>query len=433
LLKTIIKLIVLVVLAVYLLWPAKDDLNAQSQALISKTQYTEGSSAWFYLLGFKAAEGASPLHVGRSRFDAFAQAEAAIYGLTEAPFYVDKPFYVALHRQPSPLDCAIYEKVCRDEVLEKHEAIAQYLIDNSTWLSRYKTFIGMRDFKSISNPAKHPSVQDYTVLMHGNRMVGLDALSKAINGNSEKAHIQLQQNIENIRAQLQDSDNLSHKLMMTVLFMENIDYLSVINALPNAKQGPVINPLTVAERNFDRAFSYEFRLINKKLHSMFVKHDYGSVLGRLYDGSLRLFFKPGMTANLLHQDIQHSTHLARLSHEKFKEAVNVNHEHVVTWEDYLFNLMGTYSTTGEMLDHSNKISLVFDLDAKVRLYNHMYGPENTEGMEALFSFVNPYYQRTDFIRTDLDNNRVCFDGLSTGLDSIQCVLYANKPFAVSML
>ena len=432
-LKTLIKLIVLAGLVVYLLWPAKDDLDLQSQALIDKTHYTEGSSAWFYLLGFKAAEGANPLVVGRSRFDAFAQAEAAIYGLAEDPFYVDKPSYVALQRQPSPLDCAIYEKLCRDEVLQKHEAIAQYLNDNSTWLTRYNTFMAMRDFKSVSNPGKHPSVQDYTVLMDGNRMVGLDALSLAINGNPEKAHIQLQQNIENIRAQLQDSDNLSHKLMMTVMFMENIDYLSVINALPNAKQGPVISPLTVAERNFDRAFSYEFRLINKKLHTMFDKHDYGTVLGRLYDGSLRLFFKPGMTANLLHQDIQHSTDLASLSHAEFKEAVNIKHEHVVTWEDYLFNLMGTYSTTGEMLDHTNKISLVFDLDAKVRLYNHMYGPDNKDGMEALFTFVNPYYERTDFIRTDLDNNRVCFDGFSTGLDSIQCVLYANKPFAVSML
>ena len=431
--KTILKLIVLIVLVVYLLWPAQDNLDTQSQALVSKTQYTDGSSAWFYLLGFKAQEGVDPLDVGRSRFDAFAQAEAAIYGSAESPFYVDKPYYVALHRQPSPLDCAIYEKVCRDGVLQKHDGIAQYLDDNNTWLSRYNTFIAMRDFKSLSNPARHPSVQDYTVLLHGNRMVGLEALSKAINGNPEKAHAQLKQNIENIRAQLKASDNLSHKLMMTVMFMENIDYLSVINALPNAIQGPVINPLTAAERDFDLAFSYEFRLIRKKLNAMFEKQAYGTVVGRIYDGALRLFFKPGMTANLLRQDMQYSSSLAKLSHAELKSAVNTKREHTVTWQDYVFNLIGTYSTTQEMLDHTNKISLVFDLDAKVQLYNHMYGPENQQGMEALFTFVNPYYERTDFIRTDLENNQVCFDGLSTGLDSSQCVLYTNRPFAVSLL
>jgi len=288
---------------------------------------------------------------------------------------VDKPYYLALQRQPSALDCAIYEKVCRDEVLQKHDDIEQYLKDNATWYSRYKTFIAMRDFKSLSNPAKHPSIQDYSVLMDGNRMVGLDALSKAISGKPQKAYAQLQENIEHIRVQLQMSDN----------------------------------------------------------NAIFDKHAYGTAVGRLYDGSMRLFFKPGMTANLLRQDIQNSRDLARLSHEELKSAANIKHEHTVTWQDYVFNFMGTYTTTGEMLDHTNKISLVFDLDAKVRLYNHMYGPDNTNGMEALFTFVNPYYRRTDFISTDLDNNQVCFDGMSTGIDSIQCVLYANKPFAVSLL
>jgi len=392
-----------------------DDLAPEAVDWISVLENSGSgdSDSYIYLNGIMAAETDDVMSVGRKRFAAYRSAEAKISLSSEAIQYVDYPKgkWLSIPISKNPLYCRLWEKSCFENVLQARGKWEAELEKRKTILLRYRNYLKLSDFKTLSKAYVSEIFPRYEYLAYGNRLQILEVLVMAENNMPKEAIEILVQDIYRLRRQLVMADNLIHKMIFTIMISNNLSYIAYISSTANIVKKEYIPFLTREERDMELPMIREFGMAFYSFTEIDRSPELFKTGGNMPSWIVRAVYKPNMTTNDIIPAYEEAIYAARLPSEKFAEH-QAGREEVVENEINWRNYVGHTLVSIAHPDYYRYIARLHDLNVKISLVNYVMSGRT-------IPLVNPYYP--SLAPQVPDGNKICLSGPYEDDRELRCI------------
>jgi hypothetical protein len=272
--------------------PPSPDALRLAAAYDERPEVALEDNAFVYLLGFGAPLDADPVAIGRQRF-AQLQADALPAALPPPPDFMGVDTDVARFRtlcDDVPPECLRADADAR-AVFEKWSRTHAWLLE------RYRALLALPQWREVvpSNlPAQLPS---YAGVMHGQRLMLLQAKVLADSGDATGVHDLLASDVRFWRTVLASSDLLITKMIAVAALQRHFKWGNLaLRGLPERGLASTpagwLRPLSATELSLHRTLAGEWRFVSGSLLNL------QSTSGRsVSDGLLAPLFQPQDTLN----------------------------------------------------------------------------------------------------------------------------------------
>lgn len=397
------------------LWLRDEPLSAEVQQWLqqARSQPTQ-SAAYVFLAGLDAPLRHSPAALGEARLQAYEQWLAS-----HGPVQGFQPAAQASLTLPAGAEfCSIEVASCFSSLQQRPERLPQVLAEHAALLSRYRYFLRLQDYRTLSSPGMSEPLPPLLYLTRAQQLLSLQALQLALAGEGKAALALLVEDQAGIRRQLAKADQLVMKMTLVAMLNRNLEWLVHLHRTGLVPQPTPLVKLTPAERSLALAMQREFLLGAVMLENL-REEDIPSLLG---EASLWLDYKPQMTINASLLPHRQVIQLSRIEPAAFAALVQKNPQLPVP-NTGLRNRVGNILLDIAGADFVEYVGRVQDLDSKIKLVNLSLqlppGPVTAAQLAALRQRGNPYYAKQ---QPRLDKQgRMCFDGPLPQKDFGRCV------------
>lgn len=417
--RKIFGILAILIIAAILLLQIDDDLNPDIAGYLALAEPTGESQAYFYLLGIDAAEGEVPIEIGKQMIEAWHQISNGIsFSSTEEFDLLQNPIP---NRQKLSLPpdgdvfCLGFNNDCAKIIFNKELDITKILSIYAVQLARYKTFLKLTDFQELPKPSQWLAApHNYGFLLSGNRLLLLEALSLAKEGQAEQGLSLLLGALEANRLRLEKLDSLIGRMISAALISHTLDYLSLFVRQQNISLDQKIPQLSLAERSFEKAMAYEFKFANMAFQSIdelrpdfFMSKLNDSWIGPKWWG--RLHFKNNMSANTLYKKDRMVIVQSELEPSAFSHLIEQKPTGSSMFEGAsIRNFAGDMLLKISLPQYEEYVANFFDLNAKIAIFNQTIN--KTELPSDLDYIQNPYYNKGGTAYYSEDGKQICLTG-----------------------
>lgn len=346
-------------------WMLYDEpLEPEAQAWLDAVQARgEGESvAYQLMMGLDAPAHQDPRDLGRQRLAAYAAA-----GPNKAFEYSEPPAGERLARPSRESLCVLGEADCFQRFSQDPDAAQRLLDEHALILQRYREVLAENDYRSQAVPGVAEPLPVYILISDGNRLLALQALLMAQQGDALGARRLLEDDIRQLRGQLARADQLIGKMIWTNLLSADLDVLARLRA---EELLGALNPqseLDPAERDMAPALQHEFAgqaLLFLGLADVTEMHaDFPA-------GSASVLYKPRQSVNLVFAQARPLVAMATLDAVEFAEvAAREPEQRLVSPWLRPNNPIGVILANVAAADMRTYIGRLHDLNAKLRLFN----------------------------------------------------------------
>jgi hypothetical protein len=407
---TIIVVTMGLTLAGLLYLQVDDELSPEAEELLAIASAHTETEAFYYLWGMEAAEEDDPVMVGRQIVASIKAAEDQ--NTTIEAYPEDKKLSIP----SSEIFCGQDSDDCVKTLMQLEWADLPEGINTNLILSRYDKFLAMKDH-SFEFLDIETGVPPYGVLATGHYLRLMEAISLSDTDRSGSV-ILVQEDVRRLRGFLETSNNLVAKMIAVHLINNSIDVASVLSGSQNTIAG--IQPLNQSEKNMTETYSTEFQYSYNLLSEVESNQELIDAEVKLPLWVSRMLFKKNMTVNSMAPIIQRAIFESSLTPVEFNQKIKsgiVAQEPEFTIRNYIG---GVLNSIGQV-DFSSYTARIFDLDAKIVLFNAIAGKDVTQ--LDLSEIKNPY-DPTKHAYYSQDRKRICFDGPLPDRKKIRCLRIA---------
>ncbi|HEX7028090.1 MAG TPA: hypothetical protein VF268_12685 [Gammaproteobacteria bacterium] len=410
----ILSLEALAILALLIAVMLTDDpLNPEAEAWLEIANNTEDvdGNGYYYLLGIAAEASDEPEVFGRQQLAAYREAEAVMR--KDGSGVIDFSWEEPLPLPRGDAYCHNNEDGCLQRLFDNPEAIRRELETQAILLDRYREFIRLPAFKTLTWPNYYEAYPPYQYVSRGNRLVQLQAILDVMQGNRSGALEALYRDIENIRRHLILADSLIYKLVLTMMLANNLELLA--NVYDSSIDPPMpLGLLTDDERSLHRPMIREFGM---SANTLLYMNENPRTLGEELDiphwmvGSA---FKPHMTVNDVFRIHSSIDRLALFPPPAFYQHINADlpTRAPFSLRNFIGWLLGLMASSDA---YSIYVARLNDIDCKIALVNAVLPLTRTQWMEmmqgstAVPAVHNPYDPaQRPYI--DAETQSLCFNG-----------------------
>lgn len=408
------------VIIVLILLQFDDPLAPEAQALVEHTIPPSESPAYLYLLGIDAPPEQEPADHGERLLAYSRQQDDLVEKNPATTESAPWPKYQALPRPEGKLFCRWSESDCRVRILSRKHQAPELSATDRVLLDRYRTFMAMDRFRTLSKPSLHEPLPSFHYLVSGHRLVMLNLLEKADEGSPADAIHQLADNLARVRGHLADADTLIGKLVYLALMSESLDVLSSLLAEHGFELAPELRPMSTTERDFALPMAREFAIGYHLFQSMDRHPGFfhtTSIAGASNEGILdtahtpgwwvRAIFKPNMTSNSVLPVYLQSIQLSQVAPADYPHAMGKADE-VSVKTNWLRNSSGTILAGVGGPHYEDYVAEAFNLHGKLSLLRQIIDlsglPFDLETLE------NPLASGGDNMYWDSGRRQLCLAG-----------------------
>ncbi|GAA0820932.1 hypothetical protein GCM10009111_27160 [Colwellia asteriadis] len=398
--KTLI-VILLFVSTLVLIAQIDDELSSQSNELMAYIETPVYNEAYFYLLGFYANKNDEPADVGKALFKQYQQLE-----LNDSYQVVE---YEQAKKLPLPsgeLFCRAWEEGCLALLFSSDLSDELQQTDYQVLLARVNHFHQFNHYQTLTKPLITEVFPPLQYLRAAERIKVLHAIKAHQAGNSQGAITALQQQLSTLRKFLALQDNLIGKVFFLMKAAEVVDVLSVIGAQSQLNLD-TIKTLSHEEKDLSKSFAREFAMSFYMLKALDRDPEIFH-LGDDFPGWItRILYKPNMTVNANASVYTQLGQRSLLTPAQFAKTTGAD---ISGSKSFIRNYIGSVLTDIALPNFDEYIARFMDFDAKVTLFNHLYG-----GVDKAKS---PYDKNEPPIKAA---KRVCFNGPLQDDYMLRCV------------
>ncbi|QKE65210.1 hypothetical protein HNE05_18230 [Aquipseudomonas campi] len=397
------------------LWLRDEPSSAEVQQWLQQARSKPAqSAAYVFLAGLDAPLRHSPAALGAARLQAYEQWLAS-----QGPAQGFQPAAQATLLLPAGDEfCSIEAPTCFTSLLQRQERLPQVLAEHAALLSRYRYFLHLQDYRTLSSPGLSEPLPPLLYLARAQQLLSLQALQLALAGEGKAALALLEEDQAGIRRQLGKADQLVMKMTLVAMLNRNLEWLVRLHRAGMVPRPTPVVRLRPAERSLGLAMQREFLLGAVMLENL-REEDIPSLLE---EASLWLDYKPQMTINASLMPYRQVIQLSRTEPAAFAALVHKKPQLPVP-NTGLRNRVGNILLDIAGADFVEYVGRVQDLDSKIKLVNLSLqlpsGSVTAAQLVALPHRGNPYYAKQP-PRLD-KQGRMCFDGPLPQKDSGRCV------------
>lgn len=328
------------------LWLWDEPLQPQAQQWLRHDGSGE-SRAFLQLLGMAAPAGADVQEHGRQLLERHRR-----YELDEA--MPESPPGLAL-----PELCRLGEGSCLERLQERPEQIGRWLEEHAELRQRYLELLPLSDYRSLTSPGPDEPFPAFMALERANRLLALEALQLASQGQAQQAMDLLTGNLAHLRRWLAQSDRLVMKMVLVSLISHDLESLAVLYQAGLIGRPPPFAPLGAEELSMLAPLRHEFAAVAGGLSAQHV--DAADEMGK---ASWQMFwlFKPNMSVNDLLPRYQAALQWPTVADESSAEPD--------FWRR-LRNPIGSILVSVASPDLTRYVARVHDLERKIELFNQL--------------------------------------------------------------
>lgn len=402
-----------------LAWLTLDDA-ADPQAAVwldaFEQRRAQPSDSYLLLLGLDAAASDDPLALGEQRLQAYQQWLAD----GEKEDALQMPDGPGLPTPDQDVVCDVALPACLARSADDGFDIPRLLSENAVLLERYRRWLELAPAQSQAVPGASEPIAPFTLLLHGNRLLGLQALA-LLRENPHAALDLLQDDIVHLRRQLASSDTLIMKMVVMRLIGVDLERIALLHARGLLPAPQPIAPLSERERSLLLPMQHEFAGSARLFGNL-------RTLGEPEHGAapLYLLFKPQRTINAALRQYAEIADLSALDSADLPAALERMQEKEMRspWQEptnpigqILLNIAGPA--------YEGYVGRLHDLDARIRLFNLLGQlPGDHAQLPAALATLpgadNPYYPGQP-PRWDAKGGRLCFDGPLKDSNETRCL------------
>lgn len=386
-----------------------DELSSEATRLISLVDFEGESDSYLFLMGLHANEGQDPIELGRNLLAEQRKKEVDSSYVERKP---DESLYMP--RPDGPLFCRIRDEGCLARLFSEQIDIERLSQEHAALMQRMEKFHSFTEFKTLTKPSLDEIYPRYQYVSAAERIRLLKSISMFNSGNHREAIDALHAQLEDARHSLELQDNLIGKLVFLVNVSAILDVMSIIHSRSNSA-AELLPQLTPGEKNMDVVLAREFVMAYYVYQNLDRHPDAFEMGGSAPGWFVRVLFKPNMTINALVPVYTRALALAKQNATEF--ALDIE-----TWEipapatSRLRNLLGSFLLMPQNYDEY--IAALFDLDAKLLTFNHLYRSRGD-----LAELKNPFYpEETPVVLAD----RVCLRGPLEDKRGLRCLRIAAE-------
>lgn len=372
------------------------------------------SAAYVFLVGLDAPLRHSPAALGAARLQAYEQWLAS-----HGPVPGFQPAAQASLTLPAGVEfCSIEAPSCFTSLQQRPERLPQVLAEHAALLSRYRYFLRLQDYRTLTSPGLAEPLPPLLYLARAQQLLSLQALQLGLAGEGAAALALLEEDQAGIRRQLGKADQLVMKMTLVAMLNRNLEWLVRLHRAGMVPPPARLPQLAPDERSLDLAMQREFLLGTVMLENL-REEDISSLLE---EASLWLDYKPQMTINASLAPHRQVIQLSLIAPDAFAAQVQKNPQQPVP-NTGLRNRVGNILLDIAGADFIEYVARVQDLDSKIKLVNLIFqlpsGPVGAAQLAALPNPGNPYNAEQP---PHLDGQgRMCFDGPLPQKDFGRCV------------
>lgn len=331
------------------------------QDWLQQVQVHDGqpSAAYLFLAGLDAAPRTSPAVLGASRLAAY-QDWLAAHGSTAHDFRPARSTQLPL--PTGPAFCSIDSAQCFDHLLQRQAELPALLSEHAALLGRYRHFLQLRDYRTLSSPGLAEPLPPLQYLIRGQQLLTLQVLQLALAGDGAAALALLQEDQAGVRQHLARADQLALKMTLVSLFNRNLEWLSRLYRRGLLTQPVTLPPLQPAERSLRLPLQREFATGTALLQNLRQE----DVAALLEEASMFFEYKPQMTINASLALYSRAVQLSELAPAAFQQALHQQPASQVPYTG-LRNRVGNILLGISGANFVEQAGQVQDLDSKIRL------------------------------------------------------------------
>lgn len=402
-----------------------DDIRPEAQAMYDKATQHHKSNAYVYFWGIQAALDEDPQQAGQKVFDSIKQAEVSVKesSIDDVLTFSDYPNEkrIQIH--------SYYKKLINEDSTSKVERLflvkdfkAESLNEEELeLLQRYKKFMRMNDFHTLSKPGITEPLPLYNVISKVNDLIMLTAINSAEN----KAINIIIDNISDLRHHLKQTDTLIGKLVLAFNISNNLDVLSVLINKYNYQLDQPIASLSIEERSLEKAFIREFAMgyslfksLDKSAKFLKVQVELLDVKTVMPSWYIRIIYKPNMTINASYPFFKQTVSNSKLSLKAFAKKM-LTPQKITVETSRVRNMTGKILLDVNSPDYNQYIGRIFSLDAKITLFNKVVIKAN--GSTSIGEIYNPFYQEEKKTYLLNDKKKICFETPTKTKENEHCL------------
>ncbi|GIZ10808.1 hypothetical protein [Pseudomonas sp. NCCP-436] len=325
------------------LWLWDEPLQPQAQQWLSHDGSGE-SQAFLQLLGMAAPAGVDVRDYARQLLQRHRQ-----FGLNDA--MPEGSQSLAL-----PELCRLGEGRCLARLQTRPEQIGRWLEEHAELRRRYLELLPLSDYRSLTSPGPDEPLPAFMVLERANRLLALEALQLASQGQAQQAMNLLTDKLAHLRRWLAQSDRLVMKMVLVSLISHDLESLAALYQAGLIGRPPTLAPLSAEELSMLVPLRHEFAAVAEGLRALPV--------GLADEVGWQMFwlFKPNMSVNDLLPRYQAALQWPAVTDE------------LPTGPDFwrrLRNPIGSILVSVASPDLSRYVARVHDLDRKIELFNQL--------------------------------------------------------------
>ncbi|MFE8073331.1 hypothetical protein QQM79_19920 [Marinobacteraceae bacterium S3BR75-40.1] len=383
-------------------------LSPQAKALLSHLPKTKrDSEAYFHLMGIHANPEANPLDVGRSVYRSIVEATAE-YRTSGGTFhYQPYPRDRRLSLPEGPAFCEFDEPGCLRRLLEDPEIVAEALDEHALLAQRYGVFLGLDDYRTLSDPLIEEPVPPFQYLIKGARLALLKSVARFQEGDVQKALTDIGTHINRLQEQLRKQDTLIGKIVVAAIINDSLDVAMVLARRSGEKTGLELRRLSAGAMDFTQPIAREFAMLNEMADHLDRAPNFFSEDQKVPGWLVRIVFKPNMTVNAMVPVYSRQIAYSQLSHAELGKRLHSDAP-IELSKDPLRNYIGDKLNAIAMPRLSDYVVRVHDVDVRIALFNTLANAADID--KALLEFRNPYDASLPPPSRSEDRTAVCFEG-----------------------
>lgn len=410
--KKILIGLVAVLISLSVLLQVDDELSSDAQSMFDGIDWQSPSESYLYLLGLQAPITSDPLTEGKVIFSQYREYEKTFDKQlgneweSSSDYDDDRP---KLNIEHPSLDCNLTKKGCLKELFETPvdgSRSAQF----HELKQRYINFMSIGGFRTMAKPHLLEVFPRYTWLVRSRRVLSLDAIHRANEGDAAGALTELYEVLKLETRFMAEADNMIGRMISYVLVNESIEILYALSKVHNVQ--PDTLPLfQVNQLSLARAMKRELAMSASMSTTIRSADEF-----RYWPSwAVNIVYKNNISLNLMAKRYANVVRLSEMSHLEFTSHLNNFNEALGTdisfWHTFR-NYWGSLLLNIAEPNFHGYIARGLDLNAKIALFNQLAIKQPSP--DVLESAVNPYYSLSEgglkgaFV--DQENQRVCFDG-----------------------
>ena len=383
-----------------------DPLSPDAVRLLEMANQNTESEAYLYMTGIYAAEGESPIEVGRDLFEQYQLKQ-------QDPSFEVTPYPESRKLGLPQLQaiCAVRQDGCLTELFTTDVDIDILNKEYDLLVNRLDTFLNFDEFRTLEKPSVESGMSSYSFMDVVQKIKNLRAINSYNNGNVDFAVESLLQNYSQLNQAFSLQDTLIGKLVFLRLQSDTLDILSTILSEENVSIEP-IEGINRSSDTFKVMFAREFAMAYYLQLEAFQNSELNQDEWDAPDWMVRVFYKPNMSANAKAQIYLGLVELASFPAAKFVKEIDRDDSGIysnISYRNYIGSIL--MSITWSAFDRY--LVRFIDFEEKVDLFNHIHSHQKDVG-----EYKNPYYPEMDL---EMMSDRICFKGPFQDSEHLRCL------------